>query len=124
MGAVYLDVLIKRLPQDTQSEVLEFLIDSGAVYSVAPAGVLTKLGIAPHRRVTLTLADGSKRTREVGGAYFEHQGVGGVAPVLFGQAGDLNLLGVTTLEAMGLMIDPLTRDLRPLPAILARMTIP
>lgn len=124
MGAVYLDILIKRLPLDSQAETLEFLIDSGAIYSVAPTDVLTRLGIAPHRSATLTLADGSKRTRDVGGAYFEYQGVGGVAPVLFGQTGDLTLLGVTTLEAMGLMVDPLSRSLWPLPATLARVTIP
>lgn len=124
MGAVYLDSLIKRLPQDSTGEMLEWLIDSGAVYSLAPTDVLQRLGIAPHRQVTLTLADGSKRTRDVGAAYFEYKGIGGAAPVLFGQPGDINLLGVTALEAMGLMIDPLTRNLWPLPATLARVTVP
>ena len=51
-------------------------------------------------------------------AYFEYQGKGGGAPVVFGETGDSNLLGMTTLEAMGLMVDPLSRDLRPLPAVL------
>jgi hypothetical protein len=60
----------------------------------------------------------------MGGAYFEYQGIGGTAPVLFGLAGDANLLGATALEAMGLMIDPLSRQLRQLPAMLARVTIP
>jgi len=124
LGAVYLDILIKRLPQDPSGELLECLIDTGAVYSLAPADALARLGIAPHRQVTLTLADGSKRIRDVGNAHFEYQGVGGGAPVLFGQPGDINLLGVTALEAMGLMVDPLSRRLSPLPATLTRVTIP
>lgn len=123
MGTVYLDILIKRLPSDVQGENVQFLIDTGAVYSLAPAESLKRLGITPHRQLTLTLADGSKTTREMGGAYFEYQGIGGVAPVLFGILGDMNLLGVTTMEAMGVMIDPLTRDLRQLPAMLARISI-
>lgn len=123
MGTIYLDVMVKRLPADPQGETLQFLVDTGAVYTLAPADVLRRLGIAPHRTLTLTLADGSKTTREMGGAYFEYQGTGGVAPVLFGVQDDMNLLGVTTMEAMGLMIDPLTRDLRRLPAMLAKISI-
>jgi len=123
MGTIYLDILVRRLPADPQGETLQFLVDTGAVYTLAPADVLRRLGITPHRTLTLTLADGSKTAREMGGAYFEYQGTGGVAPALFGVPGDMNLLGVTTMEAMGLMIDPLTRDLRRLPAMLAKTSI-
>lgn len=123
MGTVYLDILVKRLPSDGQGESAQFLIDTGDMYTLAPSDLLKRLGVSPHRTLTLTLADGSKTKREMGGAYFEYQGTGGVAPVLFGVAGDMNLLGVTTMEAMGVMIDPLTRDLRHLPAMLARISI-
>ena len=124
MGVTFLNVLVKRLPDDGDAEELEFLIDTGATYTLAPADVLGKLGITPHRTLTLTLADGSQTSRQMGGAYFEYRSVGGMAPVLFGQPGDANLLGATALEAMGLMIDPLSRDLRQLPAMLARVSIP
>lgn len=123
MGTIYLDILVKRLPSDTQGVSQQFLVDTGAVYTLAPGDLLRQLGITSHRTLTLTLADGSKTQREMGGAYFEYQGTGGVAPVLFGVAGDMNLLGVTTLEALGVMIDPLTRDLRYLPAMLAKISI-
>ena len=124
MGAVYLDVLVKRLPQDPAGESIDFLIDTGATYSVAPGAVLDRLGIVPHRSIDFVLADGSRMTRQLGGAYFEYSGTGGVAPVAFGETGDSNLLGVTALEAMSLMVDPLTRDLRRLPAILGRHQVP
>jgi predicted aspartyl protease len=118
VGVTYLDVTVKRLAEDPAAETVHFLVDTGATYTVAPSSVLTRLGIKPHREVTLSLADGSQVHRQMGGAYFEYGGVGGMAPVLFGAAEDAELLGVTTLEAMGYMVDPLSRDLRRLPAML------
>jgi hypothetical protein len=41
------------------------------------------------------------------------------SPVIFGAAGDSVLLGTVSLEALGLMLDPLKRELRPLPMMLA-----
>ncbi|MEE9294557.1 MAG: hypothetical protein V3W34_06320 [Phycisphaerae bacterium] len=114
----HLQITVKRLPDSRKSERLRFLIDTGAVYSVAPAKTLRALGIKPHRRERFILADGSSMERDLGGAYFEYRGTGGMAPVVFGDPGDAQLLGMTTLEAMGLMIDPLSRDLRTLPATL------
>jgi len=124
MGITHLDITVKRLPSDPAGEILEFRVDTGATYTLAPADVLTRPGIQPHRSLTVTLADGSTTSRPMGGAYFEYQGVGGVAPVRFGQSGDANFLGATALEAMGMMIDPLSRNLRQRPAMLARVSIP
>jgi aspartyl protease family protein len=118
MGMTFLTATIKKSPESRKGKRLKFLIDTGALYTVAPAQVLRELGIRPHRREEFTLADGSSIERPLGGAYFEHGRMGGVAPVVFGEPGDSNLLGVTTLEAMGVMIDPLTRKLRRLPAML------
>ncbi len=39
--------------------------------------------------------------------------------VIFGEEGDSQLLGAFTLEALGLALDPLKRELKPLPMILA-----
>jgi hypothetical protein len=44
--------------------------------------------------------------------------VGG-ADVIFGEEGDLQFLGAFTLEALGLGLDPLKRELVPLPMLLA-----
>jgi clan AA aspartic protease len=97
---------------------LEFLIDSGAVYSLAPAKILRKLGLRPYRSETFPLADGTKLKRKVGDAYFEINGHHGPAPVIFGQKGDEPLLGVTTLESLGLVLDPFQRRLLPMRMLL------
>src|SRR5437588_12318598 len=98
---------------------VSFLIDSGAVYSLVPSETLKKLGVRPHRTVDFALADGTTISRRVGDAYFEFQGEGGAAPVIFGEKGDEPLLGATTLESIGLVLDPFKRKLIPMRMLLA-----
>jgi clan AA aspartic protease len=98
---------------------IECLVDSGVVYSLAPAAALRKLGLRPYRTETFTLADGTKVKRRVGDAYFEINGKRGPAPVIFGEKDDEPLLGVTTLESLGLVLDPFKRKLLPMRLMLA-----
>jgi clan AA aspartic protease len=106
-------------PQVT--EKIEFLIDSGAIYSLVPTPVLERLGIQPLATQEFRLADGSKIARKKGGALFRYGERVGVADVIFGEEGDSVLLGSFTLEALGLSLDPLRRELRPLPMMLASL---
>ena len=57
--------------------------------------------------------------RRKGGALFKYEDRIGVADVIFGERDDSNLLGALTLEALGLSLNPLKRELSPLPMILA-----
>jgi predicted aspartyl protease len=114
MGITKVEVLVKKAHDAKASRVVEFLVDSGAVYSVVAATVLKQLGCKPYREKNFFLADGSKISRKIGDAYFEYKGVGGPAPVIFGEKNDRNLLGVTTLEALELVLDPFKRELRPM----------
>jgi clan AA aspartic protease len=120
MGLTVLDIEVANPATPEVAERVEFLIDSGAVYSVAPASVLERLGIRPLAQETFRLANGSKIVRQRGGAVFKYEERIGVADVIFGEEGDSNLLGATTLKALGLSLDPLRRELKPLPMILAR----
>ena len=60
--------------------------------------------------------------REIGDAYFEYHGVGGSAPVIFGEEADQNLLGAVTMEALELVLDPFRRELRPMTMPLVGMS--
>ena len=44
----------------------------------------------------------------------------GGADVIFGEKGDSILLGAFTLEALGMTLDPLKRELKPLPMVLGQ----
>lgn len=118
MALTYLTVIISNPAQPKKPVMIDFLIDSGAIYSVVPEKILKKLGIKPEEERGFTLADGRKIKRELGIARFEYNGHRGGAPVIFGKKGDKAILGATALEAMGLALDPLKRELIPLPMLL------
>jgi len=119
MGLTTLEIEVGNPANPQTTEKVEFLIDSGAVYSVVPKSILERLGIHPLTAQEFRLADGSKITRNKGIALFKYGDRIGGADVIFGEEGDSVLLGAFTLEALGLSLDPLRRDLRPLPMILA-----
>jgi len=121
MGLTVLDVEVGNPSNPEVTEKLEFLIDSGAIYSVVPAQVLETLGIKPLSEQEFRLADGTKIVRKKGVALFKYGDKIGGADVIFGEEGDSVLLGAFTLEALGLALDPLKRELRPLPMILANL---
>jgi len=118
MGLTNQKLVVKESRRARRKTAVTFLIDSGAVYSLVPGPILKKLGIRPHRRVDFSLADGTTITRQVGDAYFELQGEGGASPVIFGEKGDEPLLGATTLESIGLVLDPFKRRLIPMRMLL------
>ncbi len=98
---------------------VEFLIDSGAVYSVVPGKILDELDIEPYREMNFSLADGTSLKRKVSSAYFEFEGEGGPAPVVYAEEGDSPLLGATTLESIGLVLNPFSRTLHPMRLLMA-----
>ena len=119
MGLTVLKVKVGNPAKPKVTIELEFLVDSGAVYSVVPTAVLRKLGIKPLATEEFRLADGSGIRRKKGIALFKYHNKVGGADVIFGEEGDSLLLGAFTLEALGLALDPLRRELKPLPMVLS-----
>ncbi len=119
MGLTALALEVSNPANPDVTELLDLLVDSGAIYSIVPRGVLQKLGIKPLTEETFRLADGTKIVREKGVAVFRFGERIGGADVIFGEEGDPLLLGAFTLEALGLALDPIRRELKPLPMILA-----
>ncbi len=122
MGLTKLEIEVGNPANPERMEPVEFLIDSGAIYSVVPQAILEKLGIEPIKEEVFRLADGSKVVRKKGVALFKYGERVGGADVIFGEEGDYALLGAFTLEALGLSLDPLRRELKPLPLVLANLT--
>jgi len=121
MGFNVLEVEVGNPANPAVTERVEFLIDSGAIYSVVPTPILDRLGIKPISEQEFRLADGTKIVRKKGIALFKYGNKIGGADVIFGEEGDSILLGAFTLEALGLALDPLKRELKPLPMILATL---
>ncbi|MBI2219040.1 MAG: aspartyl protease family protein [Candidatus Rokubacteria bacterium] len=118
MGVTTLFVDVANPTKPEVTERLEFVVDSGATYSVVPAGVLRKLRIRPLKRETFRLANGTTIVRRKGVAIFRFGEYVGGGDVIFGEAGDATLLGALTLEALGLSLDPIRRELKPMQLLL------
>jgi clan AA aspartic protease len=94
-----------------------FLIDTGAIDSMAPSEELRKAGIRPAGRKTYELADGTQQEYVFGIAQLEFMGEITAGNVIFGPDDAEPLLGVTALESAGITIDPMTQKLKKRPAI-------
>jgi len=117
MRITFLKVKVINPEQPKKSVECEFLVDSGAVYSIVPQSILKKLGIKPTSSEEFILANGEVVKKPIGNAYFEYDCKIRAAPVVFGDKG-VFLLGATTLEALGMILDPIRRQLKPLPMVL------
>src|SRR5260370_14548563 len=115
MGLIHIRLNIANPAKPKRAVELSFLVDSGAVYSVIPSALLRKLGVRPHSKRTFTLADGSEITRKMGDVLFRLNGRQGAAPVIFGENQDSTLLGSVPLDPLSMMLDPMSRELPPLP---------
>lgn len=115
MGLTHVAVEVANPAKPGRRARVKMLVDSGAAYSVVDAAVLRRLGIRPTSSRTFILADGSEVTRSIGAALFRFHGEVGASTVIFGEVGDATLLGVVTLEELGLILDPMRRELRPMP---------
>lgn len=98
---------------------VEFLVDSGAVYTLLPEKDWNAIGLKPKRRMTFTLADGTKVERAVSECHISLPQGEGHTPVILGQPGDEPLLGAVTLGILGLVLNPFQRSLEPMRAMLA-----
>lgn len=119
MGLTRVQAEVENPLDSTRHATVAFLVDSGAVYSVIPSKHLERLGIISSGERTFFLANGQPVKRRIGEARINFEGQSATCIVLFGEEGDNTLLGVTTLENLGLIFDPLRQKIMPLPMLIA-----
>ena len=64
MGLTVLEIEVGNPANPEITHMVEFLIDSGVIYSVVPTETLESLGIKPMAEQSFRLADGSKIVRK------------------------------------------------------------
>ena len=121
MGITNAILKVKEHRKSEKVAEVNFLIDSVAIYSLVPGKILDLLDIEPYKEMSFSLADGTTLKRKVCSAYFEFDGEGGPAPVVYGEEGDEPLLGATTLESLGLVLNPFTRTVHPMRMLMANL---
>jgi clan AA aspartic protease len=119
MSIIYINGVVTG-PTGKKATV-RFLVDSGATYSLLPEKDWKKIKLRPKRKLTFTLADGTTVQRAVSECHISLPQGDGHTPVILGESGDTALLGVITLENLGLVLNPFTRKLQPMQLLLARL---
>ncbi len=117
MGLTHIDGVVTGPTGETRS--VRFLVDSGAKYSLLPHDVWRAIGLTPMRRLAFVLADGTAIERDVSECLIRLPQGAGHSPVILGEADDEALLGVVTLENLGLIFYPFSRTIHPARMILA-----
>lgn len=117
MGLTYVEGVV-RGPTGVKAGV-KFLVDSGVTYTLLPDDVWRTIQLEPKRSVAFTLADGTTIARPVSECYIVLPQGDAHTPVILGEPGDEALLGIVTLEILGLVLNPFSRELQPMRMLLA-----
>jgi len=110
MGHVWVKA---RIGNEDGSKIIETmaLVDTGATLTVIPRSIANELGLRVTGKFRVETGIGVievDRSR----AFIEVEGRSEVVPVIISDIIDKALIGVTTLEVLGLEVDPATGRLR------------
>jgi predicted aspartyl protease len=94
-------------PKEEEKRTLPMvaLVDTGSELSWLPKQALLDIGITPRQRMRFFTADGKSLERDIGYVILEAEGYATSDDVIFGEEGDMSLLGVRTIEGFGVMVD-------------------
>ena len=117
MGSIKASTRLTSVEGGAGSYDDEFLVDTGATDTLAPDDALDRIGVRHRRTRRYELADGTVKEYAFGVALIEVMGEITAGRVIFGGPGTEPLLGVTALESVGMVVDPVDRTFKRLPAI-------
>ena len=110
MGTFYVTLEVGS-PDQAVFEQVEALVDTGATYTLLPADLLDRLGVAPLDSQSFILANGERIRRDIGETAVRIDGRVRTTLVVFSDRGSHALLGAYILEAFSLAADPVNQRL-------------
>ena len=113
VGLFSVECVIENQQYRTRTvRVSNVLVDTGSELTWINQESLTKIGIGTEKRGRrFVMANGETITRSIGFAILRVGDVVTTDEVVFGEAGDLQLLGARTLEGLNLRVDSRNRKL-------------
>jgi predicted aspartyl protease len=112
MGTFRVDIEIENPARPGEKRTLKsVLVDTGALLSWAPSDVLESLGVERTNKWKFRQADGTVLERWAGPLTIYAAGRRATDDVVFGEPGDLSLLGARSLEGLNLRVEVTTMQL-------------
>jgi len=119
MGHTLAEVKLYNPHDHFKSLKLKLLVDTGSTYSWIKRERLESLGITPITKWRFKTIEGRIIEREIGEAVIECLDERATRIVVFAEKSDAEVLGVDALEGLRLEVDPVTKQLRKVEALLA-----
>jgi len=116
MGTFFVEAFLASPREPERKEPTKLLVDPGSAYTWVSSAFLRRLGIEPGERRRILTIEGKTVERGAAEVLITLEGRTMHTLCLFGEGGDLEVLGAYTLEGFGLAVDPVQRRL--VPAIL------
>jgi clan AA aspartic protease len=111
LGHVYVKLVVSN-PADLElTATVDALVDTGATSTVVPRVLADSLRLPVIGRLTVRTATGDVDL-DNSGAVVQINGRRAYNPILISDTIDKTLVGVITLEALGLSVDPKSRQLK------------
>ena len=121
MGTFSVKFILRHPVHQDQQLELEGLVDTGALFTQVPADLVARMGITPSGVRAVHYADGTKDVVSVAKADIAIDGTETATMVLLGKPNSLILIGATTLETLGLGVDPVHKLLIAIDAPMASL---
>jgi predicted aspartyl protease len=113
MGTFFVEVLLAGTREPKTTHPLKLLVDTGSTYTWVSGITLRALGIEPTESRRVLTIEGRMTERPAAEVLITLEGRILHTVCLFGESGDLEVLGAYTLEGFGLAVDPVQRRLIP-----------
>src|SRR5258706_12764139 len=113
MGTFYTNCRVEnQVDRKKSAEVSKLLVDTGAEFTWINAETLKNIGVKREKKdYTFVMANGQHITRPVGFAIIHVGDAVTIDEVIFGEPGDLEILGARSLEGMNLRVDSRAKKL-------------
>ena len=96
----------KSCQSQKATHISKILVDTGSEYTWVSGELLKKIGVTREKKDLLfVMANGQRITRNVGFAIIRIGEYFTIDEVVFGEEGDMILLGARTLEGLNLTVD-------------------
>ena len=113
MGTFFAEAHFASPRRPERRETVKLLVDSGSMYTWISGASLRDLGVQPTERRRILTIERRATERGMAEVLITLEGRTLHTLCLFGEPGDLEVLGAYTLEGFGLGIDPVQRRLIP-----------